>query len=170
MNNNLKYSASSKLTETNDWICTANNLNAHLINQIPFLTNHLYVQTLVSQVECNSTNSADSSVAQLLNQKQALQRDTASVISKLSDLQAQQKYEHFLADIQLYDWKGDRSFIDMITQVEKIDNIIQCPRAKLARFKVVGILYKLIEGIPQLSTWETLKKRLCQLLSAVATE
>ena len=35
------------------------------------------------------------------------------------------KNDHFLADLQTCNGKGDRSFLDWITQVEKIANIIQ---------------------------------------------
>ena len=53
-------------------------------------------------------------------------RDTTAVLSKPSDLQTQHKNEHFLADLHIYEGKGDTSFIDWITKVKKIAKLTQC--------------------------------------------
>ena len=55
-------------------------------------------------------------------------------------------------------------------QVEKIAYLTQHLELQLARVKVEGIEYKLIEGMPKSSTWENVKKRLCQVISPVATK
>ena len=60
------------------------------------------------------------SLIDLLNHQQALQKDTTVIISKLSDLQIQYKNALFFADLHPYDGKGDKSFIDWITQIGKI--------------------------------------------------
>ena len=47
------------------------------------------------------------------------------LISKFSDLQTQYKSEHFLANLQAYGSKGDRSFSDWITRVKRIARLTQ---------------------------------------------
>ena len=58
----------------------------------------------------------------------------------------------------------------MITQVEKIVHPTQHTELQLARAKVDGLVQGLIEGMPQSSTWDTGKKRLCQGFSPVLTK
>ena len=70
----------------------------------------------------------------------------------------------------MYDGKNDKSFIDWITQVEKIAKLTQCPEVQLAQAKAEGIVYKCMEGMPQSSILDTVKKKLCQVFSLVATE
>ena len=57
---------------------------------------------------------------ELFDQQQALQRDTKATISKFLEIWIQYKNDHFLANLKIDDGKGDRSFLDWITQVEKI--------------------------------------------------
>ena len=68
------------------------------------------------------------------------------------------------------DRKGNKSFMDWIMQVEKSSHLIQHPQLQLARAKAEGIVYKVVEGIPKPLTWETAKKRPCQVFSLVATK
>ena len=56
--------------------------------------------------------------------------------------------------------------MDLITQVEKISHLIQCPELQLAQAKAEGIVYKLNEVMPQSSIWETFKKRLSGIQSS----
>ena len=86
--------------------------------------NHL--QNATTQAELLSTNRTDPSVIVLFNKQQALQRDTNTLISQFPDLQTQYKNNLFLANFQMYDGKGDRSFLDRITQVRKIAKLTQC--------------------------------------------
>ena len=53
----------------------------------------------------------DPSIIELFNQQQAIQRDTNTIISKFFDLQAQYKNDHFSANLQTCDSKGNRSFL-----------------------------------------------------------
>ena len=110
------------------------------------------------------TGRTDLSVIDLINQQQVLQRDTTAAITKLFELQTQFKNDHFLADIQTYDDKGDKLFIDWTTKPQNIANLTQLPIIQLAMVKTEGIVYKLTDGIPQSSMWDTAKKRWCQLL------
>ena len=66
--------------------------------------------------------------------------------------------------------KCDKSFTDCITQVEKISQLTQHPELQLAWAKPEGIVYKLIELMPLLSTWATVKKIPGQVFSPVATK
>ena len=50
----------------------------------------------------------------VINHQQPLQKDTTVVMSKLSDLQLQHKSDQFLADLQNYNRKGDKSLSDWI--------------------------------------------------------
>ena len=68
----------------------------------------------------------------------------------------------------MYDGKGDKSFIDWITQVEKIAKLTQCQEIQLPQVKAVGIVYKLTDGMPQSLMLDTVKKTLCQIFSPVA--
>ena len=102
--------------------------NTHLVNQSPYM-NHL--QNTGNQAEQLSTSRTDPCVTELFKQQQALQRDTNALISKFSYLQTQYKNDHFLANLQTYDGKGDRSFLDWITQVEMIAKLTQCSEIPL---------------------------------------
>ena len=70
----------------------------------------------------------------------------------------------------MYEGKGDKSFTDWITHVEKIAKLTQYPEIQLTQTKAEGIMYKLIKGMPQSSIWDTVKKRLCHVFSLVATK
>ena len=112
----------------------------------------------------------NSCLINLLHHQKALQKDTTIIISKLSDLQIQYKNNHFPAYLHTYDRKADESITDWVTQVEKIAKLTQHPELQLALAKVEGSAYKLIEGMPLSSTWETAKRRLCQVFSPVGTK
>ena len=64
------------------------------------------------------------------------------VTSKLCDLQSQYKNHHFLADLHTYEWKGDKSFTNWITQVEKIVHLSHCPQLQITGIKAKSIVYK----------------------------
>ena len=64
-----------------------------------------------------------------------MQRDTNTLISKFSYLQTQYKNDHFLADLQMCDDKGDRSFLDWATQVRKIARLYSLPRNTFGQSK-----------------------------------
>ena len=53
--------------------------SAHLVNQTPYLTNHLGIEDLASWPEQFSTSRTHPSLVKLLRQQQALQRDTTAV-------------------------------------------------------------------------------------------
>ena len=78
-----------------------------------------------------------------------------TITTKLYNLQTKDKNDNFLADLETYDRKGDKSFIDWITQVEKIAKPTQHLEIQLSRAKVKGIVYKLIESMPLSLMWET---------------
>ena len=125
--------------------------STHLLNKIPFLTNHPNVQTSVTQIQWNSANKPDSSVVE-----QALQRNATAFITKLSDLQDQHKNDNFSSDIQTYHHgKGDKFFIHWKTQVKKIVKLTQYPGVWLARAEAEGIVYRFIKGMQQSLMWET---------------
>ena len=63
-------------------------------------------------------------------------------MSVLSDLQLQHKIDHLFVDLQTEDKRSDKSFSDWIVQVEKIVNVTQHPKLKLAWAKAEGIIYK----------------------------
>ena len=75
-----------------------------------------------------------------------------------------------MAHQQTYNRKGDKSFLDWIAQVEKVANLNCWSELQLARTKAGGIVYKLIERLPKFSTWEAIKKRLCQVFSPIPTK
>ena len=58
----------------------------------------------------------------------------------------------------MYDGKGDKSFIDWITQVKKITKLTQHLHIQLAQAKAEDIVFKLIGGIPPSLMWDTVKK------------
>ena len=97
-------------------------------NQSPYIK---HLQNAATQAEQLSIRT-DSSVIELFNQQQALKGNTNALISKFYDLQTQYKNDHFLANLQTYDGKGDRSFLDWITWDEKIPWLPQCPDIQLA--------------------------------------
>ena len=80
-------------------------------------------------------NMFNSSLIDLLNHQQAWQKDTFAIISKLYDLQTQNKNDPFLADMHSYVGKGDTSFTNYITQIWKID-LTQHPELQLAWWKL----------------------------------
>ena len=86
--------------------------------------------------------------------------------SKMPDLQLWHKNDHFLADLQTYDGKG--SFSDWIVQ-EKIANLTKWLELQLARAKTKSIVYKLIQGMSQSSTWQAVNIGLFQAFSPIAT-
>ena len=80
------------------------------------------------------------------------------------------KNGNFLIDLQTYDSKSDRSFLDWITQGEKIAGLTQCQEMQLVQSKAEGIVHKLIDDMPSSSTWDAVKKRLCQVFNSMATK
>ena len=63
-----------------------------------------------------------------------------------------------MADLHKNDGMGDKSFSDMITQVDKVANCIHQSELQLAQAKSEGIINKLIMGMPQASSWDSVKK------------
>ena len=100
---------------------------------------HLSLQKSTTWAEQILTIGSDPSVDELLNKQQVLQKDTTAVVYKLSELQTLHKSDHFLAD-----GKGDKLFIDWITQVEKIAKPNKCPEVQLSQAKTECIVHKLI--------------------------
>ena len=70
--------------------------NTHLANHHPYMTNVANFQNLETQLQQKPTNRFDSSLVDLFNQQQALQKYSSNVISKVSDLQTQNKKLPFL--------------------------------------------------------------------------
>ena len=97
--------------------------STHLVNQSPYM-NHMH--NVLTQTEQLSTSRTDPSAMEIFIQQQAIQRDANAIISKFSELETQYKNNHFLADVHTYDGKGDRSFLDWITQVEMISKLTLC--------------------------------------------
>ena len=127
---------SAEFTQPHDQMWTTSSSNTHFVNQSPYLTKHLSDQTLETQAKQISVGRIDPSVVEILNQQQALQKDTTFVISKLSDLQIEHKDDHFLVELQTYYGKGEISSIDFITQVEKIASLTKCSEIQFATAKV----------------------------------
>ena len=50
----------------------------------------------------------------------------------------------------------------------RLNRLLNLP--SILKYQAEGIVYKLTEGMPQSSTWDTLKKRLCQVFSPMATK
>ena len=113
-----------------------------------------------------STSTTDPSLTELVNQQQALKRDIYAIISMFFELQTQCRNDHFLGDLLTYDGKGDRSFLDWITQVERL--LSQCLEIQLVRAMAEGIVCKHIDDMTPSSRWDTVKRRLCQVFSSVA--
>ena len=88
------------------------------------MANFANVPDLTTWVQQNPAITFDSSLVEVLRKHQALWRNNTPVILKLSDLQTQQKMTIFW-QICEHDGKSDKSFIDWITQVEKIVHLTQ---------------------------------------------
>ena len=68
------------------------------------------------------------------------------------------KNDYYYADLQAYNGKGDTSFLDWITKVEKIARLTQCPEIQLTLEKAEGKVYKLFDDMPPSSMWDAVKK------------
>ena len=104
-------------------------------NQSSYITNYLSQQNSTTQARSISTSRTDPLVVELLNQQQVLQEDIPAVISKLPELQTKHKNDHFLANLQIYNDKDDKSFLHWINQVENITMPSQCPEIQLSLAK-----------------------------------
>ena len=60
--------------------------------------------------------------------------------------------------METYDGKGGKSFIDWTTQIKIIAHSTPHPELHLSGTMAESIVYKLIEGMPQSSIWETVKR------------
>ena len=98
-----------------------------LRNQSPFIA---HLQNTAIQAEQLSTRT-DVSIIDLFHQQEAIQRDTNALISNFMT-KTHNKNNHFLANVETYDGKGDRSFLDWITQVKMFARLTLCLEAQLA--------------------------------------
>ena len=76
-----------------------------MVDQGPYFTNCVIVFNSVAIVQQTSEHKFISSLIDLLNHQQAMQKDTTAVIFKLSHLQSKYKNNHFLVNLQTYDEK-----------------------------------------------------------------
>ena len=67
---------------------------------------------------------------ELFNQQQALQR---KILLFLHTGTIQN--DHFLADLQTYDGRGDKTFLQWISWVEKVAKLTQCPEIEFVQEK-----------------------------------
>ena len=115
----------------------------HLENQS---LSKVHLPNVAAQAEQLSTTT-NNSITKLFNHQQAIQRDTYTLISKFSYLQVQNKNDHFLSDLHLFDGKGVRSFLNWITQVKKIPRFTECLEIQMTQANAEGIVYKCINDM-----------------------